>query len=389
MSGFAQVERGARALRRGARLDAAAMIAAALGLGTAPSAAGVANPDISVIGQPFMQLTSDPDDPDRDRVRLDPGEIEIVFDAALNPYARGTFILAVGKEGLELEEGFFALTQGLPGRLALKGGQYRVGFGKMNPMHPHALPFAERFRLLANYLPGEDALTEPGISLSELVPLPGDRALTVAADWLQGDGFRLEREPSADPADPLNDPDGPGDRADETRSAVAARGSTFTLLGEQSGLDLGLSVTHGTNNVAAGARTTVLGADAKAKLWTSPESYLLLQGEVLQLWQDQAAWAPESGYTTREVSPLGGYVYADYAINRRYDVGGGYEHYGAPAAGEPAEQAVKLFAGLSLLEESTFFTFDWDHFMPDHGAAIDTFTLRAIFSMGPHKAHQF
>jgi hypothetical protein len=86
---------------------------------------------------------------------------------------------------------------------------------------------------------------------------------------------------------------------------------------------------------------------------------------------------------------LGGYAYVDYAINRRYDVGGGYERYGVPATGEQAEQALKLFAGLSLLEESTYFTFDWDHFMPEVGAAIDTFTLRVIFSMGPHKAHQF
>jgi len=380
----------ARAARAGAARAVALvlLIALAPGLVPAPSAAGVGNPDISVIGQPFMRLTTEPEDPDRDRVQIDPGEVEVMFDAALNPYARGTIILAIGEEGLELEEGFFALTQGLPWRLALEGGQYRVGFGKMNPMHPHALPFSERFRVLANYLPGEEGFIEPGLSLSELVPLPGDRALTLAADWLQGDSFRREREPGDDPDDPLNAPDGPGDRADETRSAFAARASTFTLLGEESGLDLGVSFTHGTNNVAAGARTTVAGADAKAKLKTAPESHLLLQGEVFQLWQDQAEWEPD-GYVSSEVSPFGGYVYADYAFSRRYSAGGGYERYEAPVPGEPAEHALKLFAGLSLLEESTYFTIDWDHFMPDGGEAIDTFTLRTVFALGPHKAHQF
>jgi hypothetical protein len=366
----------------------ALVLAIALQSGLAPPcAAAVGNPDISVIGQPFMRFTTDAADPDRDRVTLNPGEFEVVFDAALNPYARGTVILAIGEEGLELEEGFFALTQGLPWRLALKGGQYRVGFGKMNPMHPHTLPFSERFRVLG-YLPGEEAFIEPGISLSDLVPLPGDRALTLAADWLQGDSFRSERAPGDDPSDPLNDPDGPGDRAEATRSAFAARASTFTLLGEQSGLDLGVSFTHGTNNVAAGARTSVAGADAKAKLWTGAESHLLLQGEVFALWEDQAAWAPD-GYVNTELSPIGGYMFADYAFDRRLSTGGGYERYGAPATGEPAEQAFKLFAGLSLLEESTYFTLDWDHFMPDEGEAIDTLTLRVIFSLGPHKAHQF
>ena len=90
---------------------------------------GATNPDISVIGQPFLGWTDDPDDPDRLRVRPEIGETEIIFDAALNPYARGFFTLAIGEEGLELEEGFFSLNRGLPFELALKGGQYRVGFG--------------------------------------------------------------------------------------------------------------------------------------------------------------------------------------------------------------------------------------------------------------------
>jgi hypothetical protein len=35
------------------------------------------------------------------------------------------------------------------------------------------------------------------------------------------------------------------------------------------------------------------------------------------------------------------------------------------------------------------FAADWRHLIPDSGDAVDTFTLRVIFSMGPHKAHQF
>ena len=54
------------------------------------SLAGVVNPDISVIGQPFLFLTNAPDDANRNRLQLDVGETEFVFDAYLNPYARGT-----------------------------------------------------------------------------------------------------------------------------------------------------------------------------------------------------------------------------------------------------------------------------------------------------------
>ena len=48
------------------------------------------------------------------------------------------------------------------------------------------------------------------------------------------------------------------------------------------------------------------------------------------------------------------------------------------------------------MEETTAFRLDWDHFVPGTPPAApetrrrsNTVTLRVIFSMGPHKAHQF
>jgi hypothetical protein len=363
----------------------------------APAHAGVVNPDISVIGQPFLRVTDDAGDAGRKRPVLDVGETEAVFDAYLNPYARGTFILAIGDEGLEVEEGFFTMQRGLPGGLALKGGKYRAGFGKMNPVHPHALPFAERFRVLSAYLPGEESLNETGISLSERIPVPGDFSLTVAGDWLQGDSFRMERESSGDPSDPLEISGPEGDRPEEPRGAFLGRVSGFGQIGERSGYELGLSAAQGTNNVAARARTLVLGADLKLKLWNSPQSYLLVQAEALRLRRDDAGWDPlGADYATSRVTSAGGYVYADYNFNTRYNVGVGLERFQDATADKTSNTAFKLFAGYSLLEETTAFRLDWDRFQAgtppgtlEDPEAVNTLTLRVIFSMGPHKAHQF
>ena len=92
----------------------------------------------------------------------------------------GNFTMSLGTGGLELDEGFFTLVRGLPAGFALKGGQYRTAFGRINPTHPHALPFAERFGVLAAYLPGEEALIERGVSLSRRVPVAGDFSLDVS-----------------------------------------------------------------------------------------------------------------------------------------------------------------------------------------------------------------
>lgn len=348
---------------------------------------GVTNPDISVIGQPFVTVTDAPDDPDRNRAAFDVGETEIVFDAALNPYARGFFTLTIGEEGAELEEGFFSLLRGLPGDVALKGGRYRVGFGRLNPVHPHVYPFAERFDVLAAYLPGEESLNEVGVSLSRRFPIHGDFSLNAAVDWLDGDSFRLERESSGAADDPLEV--GGDDDAGLSRPAFVGRISGFAMLGEQSALEFGVSATEGTNNVAAGSRTRVLGADAKAKLWLSPRSYLVLQGEFLSLDREDAAWVPGEGYRTESVTPSGAYLYADYNFSMRWNVGASWEGFERPEPDGPSDAAIGAWAGVALLEETTVFRINWRRSLPDDGDAFNTFTLGAIYSMGPHKAHQF
>jgi hypothetical protein len=103
--------------------------------GAPPARAGVVNPDISVLGQPLMRWTNDLSSPSPKRVTFDQGEVEMVYDAYLNPYAKGYFVVSLAPEGIDLEEGYFTLLRGLPGGLALKGGKCRVNFGKLNPTH--------------------------------------------------------------------------------------------------------------------------------------------------------------------------------------------------------------------------------------------------------------
>jgi hypothetical protein len=249
--------------------------------------------------------------------------------------------------------------------------------------------------VLSTYLPGEESLNETAVELSGRIPAPGDFSLTASADWMQGDSFRIEREPGGASNDPLLTSE--GDKSDEPRAAALARIAGFAGIGDRSGVELGVSGTAGTNNVAAGARTIIYGADAKAKLWTSENAYLLVQAEYLRRELDSAGWdSTSAAYTTEEIKSNGGYIYADYAFKIRYNAGAAYERYQQPVTDGPWDQAFKVYAGFSLMEETTAFRIDWDHFAPgtpdgatESPEAVDTITLRVVFSMGPHKAHQF
>jgi hypothetical protein len=374
-----------------------AALVLAVALGAAAAEAGVVNPDLSVLGQPFTRWSNDLSDPSPKRVTFDQGEVEMAYDSYLNPYAKGTFITSLGTDGLALEEGYFTLLRGLPGDMQLKGGKYRVNFGKLNAMHPHAVPFADRPRALAAYLPGEESFDETGLSLAERVPLPGTFSLTATADWLQGDTFRIPRSVSGAANDPLASASAPGDRASEARPAFVGNLSGFGQIGDRSGCELSLSATGGTNNVAAGTQTHVVDLAGKLKLWTAPNSYLLVQGEALRLDREDAGWdSTAARYTRASVRPLGGYAYADFNVSPRYDAGVRFERYQRPTAAKTWDQGFGAFVGLALMEETTSFRLDWYHFLPGAppGAAsapkaTDTVTMRVIYSMGPHKAHQF
>jgi hypothetical protein len=249
--------------------------------------------------------------------------------------------------------------------------------------------------VLAEYLPGDEALNETGLHVSERIPLAGDASIEASADVLQGDSYRLERESSGAANDPIA-VDGPeADRGAEPRPAVLGRLAAFTMLNDRSALELGLSATQGTNNVAAATRTTILGGDAKAKLWTGPSAYLLLQGEVLHLARENAGWdETTAAYTSDETKSTGFYLFADYNFSQRYNAGVSFESYQSAATDAQTNRAFGAFAGLALMEETTMFRLAWERFdAGDVGGIetdpVDTVTLKVIFSMGPHKAHTF
>ena len=366
---------------------------AAWPLVAAGAQAGVVNPDISVIGQPVLTWTDDPSSTARKRPVFDVGETEFVFDSALNPYARGFFAASLASGQVSLEEGYFSLLRGLPGDITLKGGKYRAGFGKLNAAHPHTYPFAERFGVLKAYLPGDDSFNETGLDVGWRVPLPGSASVTLNADVLQGDSFRIARVPGAASNDPLLLDPVEGDRASEPRTAWLARLAAFVPVDDRSGLELGVSATEGTNNVAAAARTRVVGGDLKTKLWTGAGSYLLVQGEFLHSERQQASWAG-ARYVLVERTTTGFYLFGDYNWAQRYNAGASFESFQDPVSGRD-QHALGLFAGLALMEETTAFRIDWrrtqrpDAALVDPAQHVQQLTLRVIYSMGPHKAHQF
>ncbi len=128
----------------------------------------VFNPDMSVVAN-FVGVAGKNDRSSQPALGL--SEVEAAFQAVVDPYARADFFLSATPEGLEVEEGYATFTA-LPAGLLLKAGKMRAQFGKVNTMHTHILPWADRPLVSQNLVGGNEGISLPGVSVSRLIQNP-------------------------------------------------------------------------------------------------------------------------------------------------------------------------------------------------------------------------
>jgi hypothetical protein len=336
--------------------------------------AGVTNPDISAVGQVVGMYTDDRQAEVVSKPTLELGEAELILDAALNPYLNGAFVFSLSQEGFEIEEAYASVVRGLPLNLGLKVGKYRLGFGRLNPAHPHAYPFISTPRVMdpsiARLLPGEESFNDVAFQLSSLIPVAGSYSLLVSGDMLRGNSFRTE--PTGAPPD----------------FGGLVRIVNSLVIADAVPAEIGLSFTGGTNDPVYETRSLVGGMDFKTKIPCSPTVNLTLQGEAVyksaELYDSLQA-ATHRRHETR----WGWYGFADLHFRTHYNGGLLFQQYQAPDASERCDLGIKPFVGFSVLEESTILRLAYEYFIPHAGRPNQTVEAQFLFCMGPHKAHQF
>ncbi|MFQ5863531.1 MAG: hypothetical protein ACE5IC_10495, partial [Candidatus Brocadiales bacterium] len=157
------------------------------------------NPDISVIGD-FTGTFIHPGDGRgpysfekrnfegrefADRLAL--REIELGFMAALDPYTRGDFFIGIHEGEIEVEEGYMTLLT-LPHGLQAKIGQFKPAIGKVSRTHRPEI-FQVDYPLIIRNLFGEEAIRDPGLSVSWLVPNPWDKYIELTGEVMTTRGL--------------------------------------------------------------------------------------------------------------------------------------------------------------------------------------------------------
>lgn len=334
----------------------------------ATSGAKYFNPDTAVIGN-FLGAAGHNDV--NPSPALEMPESEVSFQAIVDPYARADFYLAFGEEGVELEEGFATLTE-LPGDLQAKVGKMRAAFGKVNTLHNHVLPWADRPLVINNLVGGEEGISDAGVSVARLIPI-GNFFLEATGQVFRGDAAEGELFKSSKPGD----------------LSYVGHLRGYHDFSESTNLDFGASYSQGHN--AAGImddvdvgrfRTELFGVDATLRwrpLTRAIYHQFVARTEYIRSHRDQFDGLQRAD---------GFYVSGDYQFARRWWMGGRFDQ------SERSNDASLLDRGQSFVlsympTEFSKVRGQYRRTAYAGGPTAHEFLMQFQFAIGAHGAHPF
>jgi hypothetical protein len=206
----AQVEALQLQMLRGAQ-DAPAATMTAASAPAAQSIPGALNPAMTVVGN-FVARADSQKVYNEEGMRIDNKmnlrETELDLRAAIDPYADGVFIAALGstspgRYSADVEEAY-AVVKKLPFQsqpplgLKLKVGRFRPSFGTNNILHTHDLPQTMRPLPIQEFM-GEEGFIQSGVSGNFFIPTPWDKrsSLEATLQVLAGGDLAYSPDPAA------------------------------------------------------------------------------------------------------------------------------------------------------------------------------------------------
>jgi hypothetical protein len=296
-------------------------------------------------------------------------EVEVAFQAAVDTYARADFFVAVGAEGAEVEEGYITFTA-LPAKLLLKAGRMRAPFGKVNALHTHALPSADRPLVSTNLVGGEEGFTDEGMSLSHLVNNP-HVFLEFTGEVYRGASPVFQSEAQSD-------------------LAYLGRARAYRDITESTNIDVGTSVAFGKAAVPgedpllfSTHNRRLIGVDATFRYRPLRRAiYRRLNLRTELIWNRQDL--PDS----EVVDSFGFYALGEYQFARRWYIGGRLDRSGRQFEADAIDDGGAVFV--------TFWPSEFSQVRGQYrrinyfgGLKGNEVFFQLNFSIGAHGAHVF
>jgi hypothetical protein len=336
----------------------------------APGRAGAsANPDISVIGDFRGSYQSNY----KRNFDAELHETEISLQSVVDPYARADFFISLvhdpqtGEFKAEVEEGYLT-TLSLPAHLQLKAGKFKQALGRINPVHPHALPFVDMPNAFVRFF-GEEGMNDEGFQLSWLLP---------NHTFFQELTVELTDGPRESPV---------FSRSTGNNYLKLAHLKNFWDLTANATIEFGLTGISGENVFG---RTTNLGAVDLTYKW-KPVKFNTYKSFTFQneLYYDNS----KTDHAT--VDAIGWYSFITMQVSKRTFVTARYDYTNKPSSANFVEQATSATLGWYATEfqkielQGKYTSANEPDESNNFEKEFAQVFLRWIFVIGTHGAHQY
>jgi len=318
------------------------------------------NPAIAVIGNFLATAGHNPVDP---QPAFQSQESEISFQAIVDPYARADLFLSFSNSGVDVEEGYITFLH-LPWDLLVKAGKFKAQFGKINTLHLHVLPWPDEPLPMVNLLGSDEGWADEGVSVSKLIPLPGDTFSEIYGQVFTGDVENLFDAPSA------------GKIAWNTQYRV------YRDFGDDNNVEVGASYGSGFNGVTTDTTTSLQNFHMVYRwkpLQGRPYRQLIVRGEFTRSVRQQVGPTQiATGY----------FASADYQLARRWFGGVRYEWSGRAANAEQHDRGVSTAISF-LPSEFSVLRAEYRRRTYAGGIVANEGFLQIQYAIGAHGAHPF
>jgi hypothetical protein len=346
-------------------------------------------PDISAVGDLIGDL-SPKGSTQEDGTRFGVRELELAFQAAVDPYFRGDVFLGFSDaEGVHIEQAFLTTTA-VPA-VELRLGRFLMPTGKINTTHRHDLHTIEYPWVIQSFL-GPEGSKGTGLYLSRIfAPLGFYQELQLTAIDRIGEapeGLVVDEAPNKE----------------LSGLGFSARFRNYWDLSEAANLEISASALTGkleqpivppfSGPNAINVRQSLVGADVTFR-WRPLEQGLyrsfIAQAEFFRQLNERIA---DPNYLGPNADFNGAYAFARWQLTRRLYLGGRYDW-----VEDPLNDGATMTAGSGYLEwfpsEFSKLMVGYERFMaaaptgtprPD---ATNRILLQAAFAIGPHKPHPF
>ena len=328
-----------------------------------------ANPDISVIGDFRANYQSNY----TRHFNANLNETEISFQSVVDPYVRADFFVSLSRDqetgafDVGVEEGYLT-TLSLPAHLQLKAGKFKQMLGRINFLHPHALPFIDMPNAFVRFF-GEEGLNDAGLSLSWLLP---------------NNSFFQELT--------VEITDGPHESPSFIRSSGnnfigLAHLKNFWDLTNNATLEFGLTGISGPN---VSNKITSIAAAALTYKW-KPVKFNTYKSVTFQ----NEFYYSHTPYLTKSVNSIGFYSMLLMQISKRTFLTGRYDYTNKPTSNKFVEEAGSLTVGWYLTEFQKIelqvknTSANSEEIENNYKKNFNQVFIRWIFVIGSHGAHKY